>query len=259
MTAPADQAGARIDPQARIGPGVEVGPFVVIEADVSVGAGTKLLAGTVLQNGSRIGDHCVLGPYAVVGSLPMDSAFSGEDSLAVLEDRVQLRDFATVHRATGAGNATRIGADSLIMTGVHVSHNVQVGAGVVVTSGSQLGGHSSVGDGAVLGASAHLHQFVRVGAGAMVGALSGLNRDVLPFTLVHGIFAEHYGLNRVGLKRSGVSGDRYRLLEQAYRALRRRDRQRFSELALESADVQLMSEFISGSQRGLSAFRGAGR
>ncbi len=248
---------AQIDPQAQIGAEVEIGPFVVIEADVTVGAGSRLLTGTLLQRGSRVGADCVLGPYAVLGSLPMDSAFRGEDSLVELGDRVQVRDFATIHRASGEGAATMIGADTLIMSSVHVSHNVRVGEGAVVTSGSQLGGHSSVGDFAVLGASAHLHQFVRVGTMAMIGAMSGLNRDALPFSLMHGVFAEHYGLNRIGLKRRGISGERFRMIEQAYRALRRREHDRFSELALGSDDVRLMQEFLATGSRGLSRFRGA--
>src|SRR5699024_10485591 len=119
--------------------------------------------------------------------------------------------------------------DAFVMTYVHVSHNVTVGTGVVLTSGVQLGGHSSVGEHAVLGASAHLHQFTRVGEYAILGAMAGANRDVLPFTMAHGLVAEHYGLNKVGLQRNGITGERYELIQAAYRALRRRDSERFEE------------------------------
>lgn len=247
---------AIVDPQAVIGDDAELGPNTVVEAGVTVGAGTRLLAGTVLQAGTTVGSECVLGPYAVLGSLPMDTEFSGEESFVVIGDNVQIRDFATVHRATGAGAATRVGDGTNIMTYVHVSHNVQVGKAVVLTSGSQLGGHSSVGDRAVLGAGASLHQFVRVGELAMIGAMSGLNRDALPFSLVHGMFGEHYGLNRVGLKRSGITGERYRRIERGYRALRRGDRELFAELAAAADDVAAIQAFIASSRRGISAIRG---
>lgn len=250
---------AVIDPAATVAADVEIGPFVVIEAGVTVGARTRLLAGTVLRTGTSVAEDCELGPYAVLGSPPMDSAFRGEESFVTIGKRVQIREFATVHRATGAGAATVIGPDSLVMNNVHVSHNVTVGRGVTLTAGSQLGGHSSVGDHAVLGASAHLHQFVRVGELAMVGALAGLNRDALPFTLLHGMFAEHYGLNRVGLTRHGFAPERYRLLEQAFRALRRRDEQQLAELVELSEDAARLQEFIAGSQRGISRIRGSGR
>lgn len=247
---------AIVDPQAVIAAGAELGPNTVVEASVTVGPGTRLLAGTVLQAGTTVGADCVIGPYAVLGSLPMDTEFKGEDSFVMIGDRVQIRDFATVHRATGEGAATRVGDDTQVMTYVHVSHNVQVGRSVVLTSGSQLGGHSIVGDRAVLGAGASLHQFVRIGELAMIGAMSGLNRDALPFSLVHGVFGEHYGLNRVGLKRNGIAGERYRSIERAYRALRRGDRELFAELASQSPDVAVMKEFIASSRRGISAMRG---
>lgn len=248
---------AIVDPQAVIGAGAELGPNTIVEAGVTVGAGTRLLAGTVLQTGTTVGADCVLGPYAVVGSLPMDAEFKGEESFVTIGDRVQIRDFATVHRATGAGAVTRVGDGSQIMTYVHVSHNAQVGNSVILTSGSQLGGHSVVGDRAVLGAGASLHQFVRVGQLAMIGAMSGLNRDALPFSLVHGVFGEHYGLNRVGLKRNGITGERYGAIERAYKALRRGDRQLFAELAAAADDVAAINEFMESSRRGISAIRGA--
>lgn len=248
---------AIIHEDAVLAEGVRIGPMVVVEKDVTIGAGTELLTGTVLQSGTRVGAGCTLGPYAVLGSLPMDSEFRGEESFVEVGDSVAIRDFATVHRATGEGKATHVGSRSLLMTYVHVSHNVQVGEGVVLTAGSQLGGHSTVGDRAVLGAGAQLHQFVRVGELAMVGAMSGLNRDALPFTLLHGLYAEHYGLNRVGLKRNGFSGERYRSLERAYRALRRRDRELFNELAAESEEVRRLQEFMDSGRRGLSHIRTA--
>ncbi len=259
MSAVRVHPSAVVDPRAELGEDVEVGPLVVIEAGVSVGARTRLLSGTVLMSGSRIGADCILGPYASIGGLPMDTSFRGERSFVELADHVQVRDFASVHRATGEDSVTRIGTGSLLMTYVHVSHNATVGDHAVLTSAAQLGGHSHVGDRAVLGAGASLHQFVRVGSFAMVGAMSGLNRDALPFSLVHGLFAEHYSLNRVGLKRSGLSGDRYRDIERAFRLLRRRDRAGFEELARQSADAALMRDFINGSSRGIAAFRRSGR
>ena len=73
----------------------------------------------------------------------MDTAFRGEPSFTVLAERVTLREFVTVHRASGEGNETRIGADTLVMSSAHVSHNVQVGQGCVLTTQVQLGGTRS--------------------------------------------------------------------------------------------------------------------
>ncbi len=247
-------ASASVHSRAQLADTVRVGPNVVVEGDVVVEDGTELLVGTVLHAGSRVGPGCRLGPYAVVGGEPMDGSFRGEPSLAVLEANVVLREFATVHRATGAGAETWVGADTLAMSYAHVSHNVRVGRGCVLTTSVQLGGHAAVGDHAVLGAGALLHQFCRVGDYAMFGAGSAANRDVLPFSLARGNPARHYRLNRVGLERRGIVGERYENLEHAVRAFRKRDWATLEALAETSDDVRTMLEFKQTSKRGLSSF-----
>lgn len=251
---PAVHPSAVVSPRAKLAPGVRVGPFVVIEEDVEVGDASELLVGTVLHAGSRVGAGCRLGPHAVVGGVPMDTRFRGERSYAVLEDGVQLREFTTVHRATGEEAETRVGARTLVMSYAHVSHNGRVGREVVLTTGVQLGGHAHVGDYATLGSYALVHQFCRIGAYAMFGAGSGTNQDVLPFTMARGNPARHYRLNKVGLERRGVTGERYQGLERALRALRRRDRQALDELAEASEDARLLRDFVASSGRGVARF-----
>lgn len=233
---------------------VLVGPHAVIEEDVVVGARTVIGAGTVLHAGSRVGANCRLGPYAVVGGAPLDTHFDGERSFAVLEDNVHLREFATVHRATGEAAETRVGAGSLVMCYVHISHNCKVGREVVLTTSTQLGGHCEVGEYAFVGSTALLHQFCRVGAYAMYGAASATNQDILPFATARGNPARHLRLNKVGLKRRGVTGERYRQLERAMRAVRRKDNDLLQELAAESEEVKGMLEFIQSSKRGVAKF-----
>lgn len=256
----AEEATVRVAPTAvvaagaRLHPGVEVGPGVVIEDDVEVGPGSRLLPGTVLQSGTRVGANCRLGPYAVVGGEPMDTRFRGEPSLAVLEDGVALRDFATVHRASGEGNETRVGAGTLVMSYAHVSHNGRVGRSCTLTTSVQLGGYAEVGDFAVVGAGSMMHQFGRVGEYAMFGAASAANRDILPFSTARGNPAQHLRLNRVGLERRGVTGERYRAIEHAMRLIRRRRFDELAELAESNADARLLQEFIATSTRGISRF-----
>lgn len=247
---------AVIHPDATIAENAIIHPFVVIEADVVVGAGTELKAGTVLHLGTRVGSNCTLGPYAVVGGLPMDSSFKGERSFAVIEDKVELREFVTVHRATSEGAETRVGESTLIMSYTHVSHNVQVGKFCTLTTNVQLGGHCSVGDYVVIGANSLMHQFCRIGRYAMFGAGSGVNQDILPFSMARGAPASHYRLNRVGLQRKGITGERYKILEKAIRAFRRKEWDLLEELALQSEDVKEMLEFKNTSKRGLCSFIG---
>jgi UDP-N-acetylglucosamine acyltransferase len=247
---------AVIHPDAKIAENVLIHPFVVIEADVVVGGGTELKAGTVLHSGTRVGANCRIGPYVVMGGLPMDTSFKGEQSFAIVEDKVELREFVTIHRATGEDAETRVGESTLIMSYTHVSHNVQVGKFCTLTTNVQLGGHCYVGDYVVIGANSLMHQFCRIGRYAMFGAGSGINQDILPFSMARGAPATHYRLNKVGLQRKGIIGERYQLLEKAIRAFRHKDWTLLEDLAMQSEDVKEMLEFKNSSKRGLCSFIG---
>jgi UDP-N-acetylglucosamine acyltransferase len=245
-----------IHPSAHIADDVTIEAFVVIENNVTVGKGSVLKTGTVLRSGSRIGENCTLGPYAVVGGEPMDTRFKGEESLAVLENHVTLREFATVHRATGEGHETRIREHSLVMCYVHVSHNARVGKHAVLTNSTQLAGHTEVGDYAVLGAGVMLHQFCRIGGHTIIAATTASNQDILPYSMAYGNPAQHYRLNKVGLRRREISAERYDMLEKAIRAFRRKEWELLKELASHSDDVKEMLAFKESSKRGLCAFVG---
>lgn len=243
---------------ARLAPDVVVGFGVVVEADVEVGAGTVLEPGTVLHAGTRIGARCRVGPYAVIGGAPMDRNFHGEASFVVLGDDVVVREFATIHRATGAGAATRVGDGSLVMCYVHIGHNGHVGRECVLTNNVQLGGHAVIGERAVLGGGTLVHQFTRVGAYAMVGGSSAVANDVLPYALAQGSPARHYRTNRVGLERRGFDAAARKRLETALRHLRRKDEEAFAELADQYDDVASIRAFIASSERGVARFAGRG-
>ena len=78
--------------------------------------------------------------------------------------------------------------------------------------------------GGVLG----IHQFVHIGTLAMVGGMSRIDRDVPPFMIVEGHPGRLRGLNRVGLRRSGISdldgGAQVRQLQEIWNLLYRSDR-----------------------------------
>jgi UDP-N-acetylglucosamine acyltransferase len=256
--APAVHPSAVIDPRARLADGVRVEPFVVIEGDVDVAEGAVVRTGSVLLDGTSVGAGARVGPYAVVGGTPMDSHFRGEPSGVDIGAGADLREHVTVHRATGEGERTRIGDGVLLMTGVHVSHNGVVGAGAILTNLVQLGGHVEVGAEAVLGAGVLVHQWVRIGRWAMLGAASGFNRDVLPFAMARGNPARHFRLNAVGLRRRGVAGERYQALEQALRAVRRRDHDALDELAARWPEVGELRAFMAATRRGWLRFVSSG-
>ncbi|MFY8150051.1 MAG: acyl-[acyl-carrier-protein]--UDP-N-acetylglucosamine O-acyltransferase, partial [Prochlorococcaceae cyanobacterium] len=85
-----------------------------------------------------------------------------------------------------------------------------------------------IGDRAVIGGVLGIHQFVHIGTLAMVGGMSRIDRDVPPFMMVEGHPGRVRGLNRVGLRRSGLAdhdgGAQLRQLQEVWTLLYRSDR-----------------------------------
>lgn len=246
--------GAIIDPSAHVDDTAVLEPGVVVHAGVHVAAGAVIKAGTVLESGARIMENAVVGPYAVVAGVPADHAFKGEESLAVVEAGAMVREFVTIHRATGEGRTTRVGENAMVMAYSHVGHNAQVGKRAVLTNLVQLGGHVQIGDDAVVGGGTVVHQFSRVGRLAMLGGGSALGRDVLPFAMARGNPARHLRLNSVGLKRAGMTKEDVRTLGDALAALRAGDRDRFEQLAGGHPLAAEMKAFQEASTRGVERF-----
>jgi len=245
---------AIISPKAIIGKNVLIGPYVVVEDDVIIDDNSQILAGSILQNGTRLGKNCYIGPYASIATIPMDSHFKNEASLAIIGDNVQIRNYVTVSRASGENKATVIANNTMIMPNVHVAHNCQIGKEVVIVSGVKLGGHVEIEDYAFISANTLVHQFCRIGKYALTAAGSGINRDVLPFSMVYGHQAKHFRLNKIGLERRGIVGERYKLIEKAIRAFRKKDWALLNELATQSEDIRDMLEYKQSSPRGILSF-----
>jgi UDP-N-acetylglucosamine acyltransferase len=126
-----------------------------------------------------------------------------------------------VHRATGEGETTAIGDDSLLLAYVHIAHNCRIGNNVTMSSTAQLAGHVIVEDYATIGGQTGVHQFVRIGEHAMIGGISKISRDIPPYVLVAGNPVQPYGLNRVGLQRADFTPEVMAELKECYRLIYR--------------------------------------
>ncbi|MCH5375218.1 MAG: acyl-ACP--UDP-N-acetylglucosamine O-acyltransferase [Planctomycetes bacterium] len=215
---------AIISRDAVLQPGVRVGPGAVIEGGVEIDAATVIGPYAIIHSQTRIGANNVIGAHAVIGGDPQHAAYAGSDSFVEIGNDNVLREFVTVNRAFEPGAATRIGSNCFLMTGVHVGHDCTVGDNATFTTNVLLAGHVEVGHHVVMGGGSVSHQFIRIGSYCMVAGFVPLRKDALPFTLVGGSPVRHYRLNTIGLRRNGITGDRYRALESAFRSLRAGDR-----------------------------------
>jgi len=215
------EATAVVSRTAELGTDVGVGPYSIIEDGVSVGDGCRIGPHVVLKTGVTIGCGCQLDVGAVLGSEPQDRKFQGEESFVRVGDNNIIREYVTIHRATGAGEATVVGNGNFLMACCHVGHNVEVGNDIMIAGYTGLSGHCVVHDSAVLGGLTGIHQYVTIGRMAMVGGCARIARDVPPFTTAVGNPAEIVGLNSVGLRRHGIDREEEKALRRTFRMLYR--------------------------------------
>jgi UDP-N-acetylglucosamine acyltransferase len=249
---------ALIDPGAEIEEGVEIGPYVVIGDGVRIAAGTRVGHHSSVLGPADLGRDNEVFPFASLGMGPQDITYRGEPTRLEIGNGNVFREFVTINRGTAKGGAlTKIGDRCYFMSYSHVAHDCILGDHIIMANSAALGGHIHIGDHAILGGLVAVHQFARIGRLAMIGGVSGVPKDIPPFTIASGGRAELYGLNTIGLKRHGFTPEMIGRLKKSYRLLFR------SGLTLseavsrvegelgEAAEIEELLAFIRTTKRGI--------
>lgn len=244
---------AYIAPDVSLPEDITVGPFAVIESGVELGRACQIGAHAVVHQYVKMGEGNILHPHAVLGGLPQDVSFKPETvSWLIIGDNNHFREGFTAHRASKENGETRIGSGCFFMNNSHVAHDCKIGDYTIFANNVAIGGHVEVGDRVFMGGGVVVHQFCRVGSYAIVQGTTGLNMDVIPFMLVGGRPARHYKLNSVGLRRAGITGDRYNVLSAAFRLLK--NKQSLDSLE-ETEELKQLKDWLAvKSKRGLHGF-----
>ena len=249
---------AIVHPDAKLGAGVRVGPYASVGEAVVIGEGVEIAAHAHIEGWTEVGDGCRISYGAVVGAEPQDTKYRGEETYCRIGKNSIIREYATVHRATGEGNETVLGDGCFIMAYAHVAHNCQIGNGVVIANAAQLAGHVQVGDYALVSGLVPVHQFVRIGKLAIIGGGCRVPMDIVPFVCAVGYPIHVRSLNLVGLKRQNYSADEISLLKKAFRILFRsglNTTQALDELKNgfpQTDNIKHLVEFIETPGRGIT-------
>lgn len=153
---------------------------------------------------------------------------------------------------------TTIGSHNLIMAYCHVAHDCIVGSRVVMGNLATLAGHVEIQDSAIIGGLAAIHQFTRVGAYAIVGGGSMVSLDIVPYAKASGDRATLYGVNTIGLKRSGFSREQISRIEKAFRILFKQGlllKEAVAALEQElkgAEEIARLLDFLTSSRRGIA-------
>ena len=165
----------------------------------------------------RLGTNVSVGIGTVLGGDPQDLKFKGEETWVEIGDGTRIREYITVNRGTAQSFKTTVGKGCFLMSYVHLAHDCHVGDGVIISNATQLAGHVTIEDRAILSGLSAVHQFVKIGRHSFVGGCSRVAKDVPPFIKAVGNPVKLYGLNSVGLQRSGFPDEVVRELKRAYR------------------------------------------
>jgi UDP-N-acetylglucosamine acyltransferase len=242
---------------ASLGNNVHVGPGVIIGEGCDVGDDCVLEPRAVLEKNVRLAPNVRVGIGSVLGGDPQDLKFKGEETWVEIGEGTRIREYTTINRGTSASGKTSVGKGCFLMSYVHLAHDCHLGDGVIISNGTQLAGHVTIEDRAILSGLVAVHQFVKIGKHSFVGGCSRVAKDVPPFLKAVGNPVKLYGLNSVGLQRSGFDETVIRELKRAYRLFFRSElnvsqarAKAATELTL-SPEVDHFLRFLEDSDRGI--------
>ena len=247
---------ARVHPHACIGPQARIGEFAIVEEEVAIGAFCRLEPYVFVKRWTTLGERNEISAGTVLGTDPLDKNFTGQRSYLRIGDGNIIREHYTVSRGTQPESVTTIGDGNYIMTSGHIAHNCVIGNNCVIASCALVAGHVHVEDQVFISGGVVIHQYSKIGRLAMIGGNSRVNLDAPPFFLYTDFNARPNGLNVVGLKRAGFSGEEIAALKSAYRILYRSGLKLKDALAritseLDTEHTRHLVKFIESSERGI--------
>ena len=167
-----------------------------------------IASSTILGN-VRLGDNIYIGNNSVIGTQPQyvgydkNKILSAKFKSLLIDDNVVIMDLCHIH--AGIKRNTKIGKDSMIMSGTHIGHDVQIGIGCNVSPNVAFAGEVTIKNNVTVGMGATLHQGITIGSCAMIGMGAAVVESIPPFTTYVGVPAKKIKINEIKLKRLGVS------------------------------------------------------
>ena len=191
-----------ITKEVQLGNNVKIGPFCYLSGDIKIDDNTELKSHITISGKTFIGKNNLFYPFSNIGCDPQDLKYKGEESELIIGDNNIFRENITISKGTlDGGMKTIIHNNNLFMTGVHIAHDCIIGNENILVNHVTLGGHVNIMNNVVVGGLSAIIQFVTIGSYSMIGGMSGIDKNVLPFSLVIGNRAKLRGINLVGIRR----------------------------------------------------------
>jgi len=191
---------------AKIANNVSIGDFCYIGPNVSINENSKIMSHVHISGDTTIGTGNIIYPFASIGTDPQDLKFKGEKNKLIIGNNNKIREYVTINPGTEhGGGVTKIGNNCLLMISSHIAHDCVVADNVIIANNVPIAGHCIIENDVIIGGNSAVQQFCNIGKGAMIGGMTGVNKNVLPYTLVTGNRCTYENLNLIGLKRKNFN------------------------------------------------------
>jgi UDP-N-acetylglucosamine acyltransferase len=256
---------AFVESGAKLGKNVTIEPFAVVKGTVTLEDDVIIKSHAYIDGYTTIGEGSIIWPGASIGTKTQDLKYKGEKTFVCIGKHCEIREFVTINSSCQENSTVRIGNHCLIMAYCHVAHNCEIGDRVIMANNVMLAGHVIVGDHAIIGGLTPVHQFSRIGTFAMVGGLSGVAKDVPPYTIGGGLPYKFGGINLIGLKRHHFSLATRRALTKAFKLTYRSGlhlEEAIRRIQLEVEPIEEIKHWVNfclSSKRGLLGLQGVAK
>ena len=195
-----------ISSNVNLGKNVVIGPHCYLDGKIDIGDNTILKSHVIISGNTNIGNDNIFYPFTNIGCDPQDLKYKGEDSYLNIGNKNIFRENVTISKGTkDGGMKTIIKDNNLFMTGAHIAHDCIIGNNNIFVNQVTLGGHVNIMNNIVIGGLSAVIQFVTIGSYSMIGGMSGIDKNVIPFSLAIGNRAKLRGLNLVGIRRNNFN------------------------------------------------------
>ena len=170
---------------------------------------TNYISPTAVIGKVKLGKNIYIGNNTVIGTQPQYVGFTKKKLLENkfknlhVDDNVVSMDLCHIH--SGIKRNTKIGKNSMIMSGTHIGHDVHIGSGCNISPNVAFAGEVTLKDDATIGMGATIHQGVTIGSCSMVGMGAAVINDIPPFVTYAGVPAKKIKVNKIKLERLGIS------------------------------------------------------
>lgn len=200
-------------------------PTAIIEDGVEIGEGNYFGPFCYIKNGTQIGDNNRFEAYVSINT-PAEHRdyFNGTSKFGVtIGNNNTFREHVTINGGTNQN--TQIGNNNIMLRGSHLGHDLIMEDNTTLSCNATIGGHSYLMEGCTMALNSVCHQFSVIGSYSFVGMGGVVTKQsvIKPGEIHVGNPCRFLKLNKIGLERNGIDGERLLYEEERYFSLCKKD------------------------------------